>query len=113
MIPQTTPSGSKPNKPKLPNNAKLGSFIVRAKPGFSILGIHKFKVFNREGFAVPEYCKPCSTARRVMGVDGSQADYVKSALNKYASKPTGQEPLASIKREFSALLANEYQQFRR
>ena len=91
------------------NNQMVGAFIVRAKQGFSLSGTHKFNIYNRDGFMVPEYCKPCSSARRFIGVDGEEVDYVQSALSKFEPVSTDDFKRAEFEKSFRTLLIDEYQ----
>jgi len=58
---------------------------------------------------VPEYCKPCSRVRKVLNIDGEEADYVQSALDAFEPVPSDDYDIKTFKQAFTALLINEYQ----
>ena len=108
MIPKLNKNN--PGEPKpLRNNIKLHEFVVNPSGGFGFFNKHKFRVFNRDGLAVTEYCRVCGQLRDKLGIQGKDQPYVLKTLADFEAPQSDGLDKAQLTREFSELLDNNYE----
>jgi len=99
-----------PAKPRpMPNNIKLHEFVVNPSSGFGFFNKHKFRVFNRDGMAVVEYCKVCGQLRDKLGIQGRDQPYVLKTLADFESEPSIALNKKMLERRFTHLLISNYE----
>ena len=108
---KTVKSKSVPCSERAKEGAHISTLVVRASSDFTISGVHKFNFFKRSGRIIPEYCKTCSAARRLLKIDGESVDYVELTLRHFEK---GWDCIGydnkSAQNELSEYLKNSYKQ---